>query len=178
MALQKKAVWLILHRLWVKKHDFVAIVTGWCKWFIKRRGVAGQKSFFQSVLRAQQNTACIAEVISRSYKKPLWILQVTEKCTLNIVCCVQILNALNSAPLQGGFFLAPVEGCSLRLQQKGPSDPNVLLPDGRMDNDFMGVRSELNAVFGQLYSTILQKQFKETQRKRAGVCLFCNHKKQ
>ena len=34
----------------------------------------------------------------------------------------------------GGFFLAPAEGKrGGRLQQKGPSGPNAILPDERMD---------------------------------------------
>ena len=33
----------------------------------------------------------------------------------------------------GGFFLAPAEGCSLQLQQKGLLGPKVILPDGRTD---------------------------------------------
>ena len=35
------------------------------------------------------------------------------------------------SPPTGGFFLAPAEGCSLWLHQKGPLDPKVILPDGR-----------------------------------------------
>ena len=46
MALQKKVFWLVLQPLWLKKHDFFAIVTGGCIGFIKRRGVAGKPNCF------------------------------------------------------------------------------------------------------------------------------------
>ena len=42
------------------------------------------------------------------------------------------------SPPTGGFFLAPAEGCSLWLHQKGPSGPKVILPDERTDNGFEG----------------------------------------
>ena len=53
-----------------------------------------------------------------------------------------------------GFFLAPAEGCSLRVQQEEPSGPKVILAncqtngwsDGQtnrwMDNKFKGVRQQ------------------------------------
>ena len=40
----------------------------------------------------------------------------------------------------GGFFLAPAEKCSLRLIQKGPSGPKVILPDGLTDERTTGLR--------------------------------------
>ena len=51
----------------------------------------------------------------------------------------------NIRPPTGGFFLAPAEGCSLWLPQKGSSGPKVILADWRMNreaggNGFKGVR--------------------------------------
>ena len=58
MAMQKKVFWLFLQRLWVKNHEFFAIVTGWCIGFIKMRGITGQASFYHSVVMSYQNTVC------------------------------------------------------------------------------------------------------------------------
>ena len=52
MALQKKSFLALPSTPLGKKPWFFAIVTGWCIGFIKRRGVAGQTSFFHGLIRA------------------------------------------------------------------------------------------------------------------------------
>ena len=43
-------------------------------------------------------------------------------------------------PPLGGFFLAPAEGCSIWLHQKGPSGPKVISPVGLTDERTTGLR--------------------------------------